>query len=150
MMKLEQLCLLSFHFCSPIVSIMMVAGDGMRVLGFARCIIPARPHSAYQEDNAVLPFNNLDFVGMTALTDPPKDGVPEAIIKCREAGVRVFMVTGDHPYTAEAIARQVNLITLTTATDVAEADGVNVAEVDILNDDRVQVRASAGATSISS
>jgi Ca2+-transporting ATPase len=45
--------------------------------------------------------------GMTGLTDPPKDGVPEAVSKCREAGIRVFMVTGDHPFTAEAIGRQV-------------------------------------------
>ena len=112
----------------------------MRVLGFARCIIPARPVSDYQADNAVMPFTNLDFVGMTALTDPPKEGVPEAITKCREAGVRVFMVTGDHPFTAEAIARQVNLITLTTAHEVAEADGVNITDVDLLNDERVQVR----------
>ena len=40
-----------------------------------------------------LPLHNLDFIGMTALTDPPKDGVPEAINKCREAGIRVFMVS---------------------------------------------------------
>jgi hypothetical protein len=61
----------------------------------------------YTADGAVLPTTNLDFIGMTGLTDPPKDGVPEAIVKCREAGIRVFMVTGDHPFTAEAIARQV-------------------------------------------
>ncbi len=48
-------------------------------------------------------------------------------------------MTGDHPFTAEAIGRQVNLITLCTSHDVAEADGVEVADIDILNDDRVQV-----------
>jgi sodium/potassium-transporting ATPase subunit alpha len=111
----------------------------MRVLGFARTVIPARPVSEYQADNAVLPLTNLDFIGMTGLTDPPKEGVPEAITKCREAGIRVFMVTGDHPFTGEAIARQVNLITLTTAQDVAEADNVSIDKVDILHDDRVQV-----------
>jgi sodium/potassium-transporting ATPase subunit alpha len=84
-----------------------LAGDGMRVLGFARGLVPARPKSEYSADGAVLPITDLDFIGMTGLTDPPKDGVPEAINKCREAGIRVFMVTGDHPFTAEAIARQV-------------------------------------------
>ncbi len=49
-------------------------------------------------------------------------------------------VTGDHPFTAEAIGRQVNLITLCTSHDVAEADGVEVKDIDILNDDRVQVK----------
>ena len=121
-----------------------LAGDGMRVLGFARTVIPARPLAEYQADNAVLPLTNLDFVGMTGLTDPPKEGVPEAITKCREAGIRVFMVTGDHPFTGEAIARQVNLITLSTSQDVAEADGVDVKEVDILNDDRVQALVLTG------
>ena len=112
----------------------------MRVFGFARAIVPSRPVEQYQEDNAVLPLTNLDFVGMIALTDPPKDGVPEAILKFRSAGVRVHMVTGDHPFTAEAIARQVNLLSLTTAQDVAEASGVDVSTIDVLRDDRVQVR----------
>ena len=128
-----------FLFCVLVV-VTRTAGEGMRVLGFARTIVPARPVSEYQADDAVLPLTGLDFIGMTGLTDPPKEGVPEAITKCREAGIRVFMVTGDHPFTGEAIARQVNLITLTTAHDVAEADGVPISKVDLLNDDRVQVR----------
>jgi sodium/potassium-transporting ATPase subunit alpha len=66
-----------------------IAGDGMRVLAFARAIVPAQDPSLYTSDNA--PLNNLEFVGQTGLTDPPKDGVPEAITKCRVAGIRVFM-----------------------------------------------------------
>lgn len=42
--------------------------------------------------------------------DPPKPSVPEAVTKCQQAGVRVIMVTGDHPLTAAAIARQVGII----------------------------------------
>lgn len=42
--------------------------------------------------------------------DPPREGVPEAVQKCKQAGIRVIMVTGDHPITAVAIARQVGII----------------------------------------
>jgi P-type E1-E2 ATPase len=44
------------------------------------------------------------------LEDPPRPEVPEALRKCREAGVRVIMVTGDHPRTARAIARDIGLV----------------------------------------
>lgn len=47
------------------------------------------------------------FIGLVGLRDPPKPGVREAIKECNVAGVQVVMVTGDHPLTAEAIARQV-------------------------------------------
>ena len=46
-----------------------------------------------------------------SLVDPPKASVPGAVAKCRSAGIRVVMVTGDHPDTAAAIARQVGIIT---------------------------------------
>lgn len=42
--------------------------------------------------------------------DPPKEGVKEAVSSCRTAGIKVFMLTGDHPLTAESIARQVGII----------------------------------------
>ena len=53
-------------------------------------------------------------MGLISLADPPKLGVDRAVLDCHQAGVRVFMVTGDHALTAEAIARQVNIITLPT------------------------------------
>lgn len=55
-------------------------------------------------------LQGLVFVGLAGLMDPPKPSVPEAVAKCQEAGVRVIMVTGDHPLTAAAIARQVGII----------------------------------------
>lgn len=48
-----------------------------------------------------------NFIGLVGLRDPPKPGVKEAIAECNSAGIQVVMVTGDHPLTAEAIARQV-------------------------------------------
>jgi magnesium-transporting ATPase (P-type) len=51
----------------------------------------------------------LELVGLIALEDPPRDGVPEALAACRLAGIKVAMLTGDHPGTASAIARRIGL-----------------------------------------
>ncbi|THJ21291.1 MAG: cation-transporting P-type ATPase, partial [Nitrospira sp. CG24E] len=51
----------------------------------------------------------LTFLGLVAMIDPPRHEVPEAIARCRQAGVRIIMITGDHPLTALAIARQIGL-----------------------------------------
>ena len=113
-----------------------LAGEGQRVLGFVRQIVPACDPADYSQEN--FPKTGYQFVGMTGLTDPPKPGVPECVLKLHQAGIKVFMVTGDHPFTAEAIGRQVNLITCPTAKDVAEDRGVEQSEIDILADDDVQ------------
>lgn len=52
---------------------------------------------------------SLTFLGLVAMMDPPRHEVPEAIARCRQAGVRTIMITGDHPLTALAIARQIGL-----------------------------------------
>jgi sodium/potassium-transporting ATPase subunit alpha len=48
---------------------------------------------------------------MISLNDPPRNFVPFAVLKCRSAGIKVVMVTGDQPTTATAIAKQCNIIT---------------------------------------
>jgi len=53
---------------------------------------------------------DLVFVGLAGMIDPPREGVKEAIQQCDTAGIRVMMITGDHPMTAKAIARQINLL----------------------------------------
>ncbi|NOU10727.1 MAG: cation-transporting P-type ATPase [Nitrospira sp.] len=60
---------------------------------------------------------NLIFLGLVAMIDPPRHEVPEAIARCRQAGVRAIMITGDHPLTALAIARQIGLAPQETPTE---------------------------------
>jgi magnesium-transporting ATPase (P-type) len=76
---------------------------GLRVLAVARRHIGAEPRSAEEAERS------LELVGLLALEDPPREDAAEAIAACRGAGVRVAMVTGDHPATAAAIADEVGL-----------------------------------------
>lgn len=81
---------------------------GRRVLGFCyRDLTVEADVSTFTEDSAFVTENAMIFVGVAAIMDPPKDGVKAAIAKCHSANIKVFMVTGDHPLTAAAIARQV-------------------------------------------
>ena len=67
---------------------------------------------------------NLEALGFVGIADPLRSGVPTAIQRCREAGVRVIMLTGDHPITARAIAREAGLLDgggeVITGSDIAE------------------------------
>lgn len=69
------------------------------------------------------PSSNFTFVGLVSLEDPPKHGVREAIGQCRQAGVKVMMVTGDHPLTAAAIGKKINLMLQETREMVAARTG---------------------------
>ena len=61
------------------------------------------------------------------MIDPPRAAVPDAVAKCRSAGIKVIMVTGDHPITAKAIARQVGIISdgSKTKQEVAAEKGID-------------------------
>ena len=80
-----------------------MAEHGMRVLALAHRPLPADWHHAALEEELI-------FAGLAGLEDPPRPEVPEAIRKCHQAGIRVIMVTGDHPSTAQAIAREIGLV----------------------------------------
>jgi len=55
-------------------------------------------------------MTGYQFLGMISLVDPPKPKVASAVEECRSAGIKIIMVTGDHPLTAVAIAKQVGII----------------------------------------
>ena len=79
--------------------------DGYRVLALACGEVGEAP--ARRGNPAVL--RNLAFLGFVGFIDPVREGVPEALEKCRSAGIQVAMVTGDHPVTALAIAHQLGI-----------------------------------------
>ena len=80
------------------------AGKGQRVIGVAVSLC------AGMEGNEI-PLHDMTFVGLYGIMDPPRDDVPRAVKQCQEAGVRVFMVTGDHHLTARAISSQIGILT---------------------------------------
>ncbi|WP_084484545.1 cation-translocating P-type ATPase [Nocardia anaemiae] len=80
-----------------------LAGRGLRVIAVARRIVTALPASADEAER------DLTLLGLVALEDPPRHGAADALAACRRAGIQVAMITGDHPETARAIAREVGL-----------------------------------------
>ncbi|XP_056626461.1 sodium/potassium-transporting ATPase subunit alpha-1-like [Triplophysa dalaica] len=111
-----------------------LGGLGERVLGFCQFSIPDDQFPegfAFNTDNINFPAENLCFVGLMSLIDPPRAAVPDAVAKCRSAGIKVIMVTGDHPITAQAIAKGVGIISEgnETVDDIAARLKIPVGEV---------------------
>ena len=77
------------------------------------------PHHTTPGKDGIPAIKDIVFVGLITLMDPPRDEVPQAVRECHAAGVKVVMVTGDHPATAEAICKKIGLITTKTQKDVA-------------------------------
>ena len=93
------------------------AKDALRVLGYA-----------YSDGKKK---DDMIFLGLSGMIDPPKPEVKQAIEKCKEAGIRVVMITGDHKLTAQAIAKQVGL-----NDNVITGD-----ELDNLSDEKLKIKA---------
>ncbi|XP_020903916.1 sodium/potassium-transporting ATPase subunit alpha-B isoform X1 [Exaiptasia diaphana] len=113
-----------------------LGGLGERVLGFCQKLLPAEEYPKgfefNPEDPPNFPLTGLCFVGLMSMIDPPRAAVPDAVSKCRSAGIKVIMVTGDHPITAKAIAKGVGIISAGTETeeDIAERLNIPVDQVD--------------------
>lgn len=97
------------------------ASKGRRVLALAHRKLPGDRYPRGFEFAADPPNFEKEFVfmGLVGLMDPPKHGVRKAVAALRTAGIQIIMVTGDHPLTAEAIARHIGIIQGQTAQDVA-------------------------------
>lgn len=96
-----------------------LARSGYRVIAIASGKVKTSLSGTYTEKD----IKNLTFKGLVGFIDPIRTDAPAAIHKCREAGIKVLMITGDHPLTAYKIAEDLNLITsptyITTGDEVA-------------------------------
>ncbi|XP_037669372.1 sodium/potassium-transporting ATPase subunit alpha-4 [Choloepus didactylus] len=111
-----------------------LGGLGERVLGFCYLNLPSNYSKGYEfnVEEMNFPMKDLCFVGLISMIDPPRAAVPDAVSKCRTAGIKVIMVTGDHPITAKAIAKGVGIISENseTAEDIATRLNIPLSEVD--------------------
>jgi Ca2+-transporting ATPase len=100
----------------------VLAGDALRVLALAERSVDD-PDAAAAEEGLV-------FLGLVGMQDPPRAEAAEAVARCRRAGIRTVMITGDHPDTARAIARELGIL--------GAADGLLVGrDLDALDDDEL-------------
>ncbi len=107
-----------------------LAARGLRVLGVARGCHEGQDWPASEHDF------DFEFVGLLGLADPVRAEVPAAVAECRDAGIRVLMITGDYPATARAIARQAGLAE-------GEADVLTGDEIGTLGDHALRERLAA-------
>jgi len=97
-----------------------LAGEALRVLAVAR-----RPGATVETAE-----EEMTFLGLVGMIDPPRPEVKDAVRTCREAGIKPVMITGDHPVTAEAIARELGLLTDGRVVTGAELEAMDDAELE--------------------
>ena len=112
-----------------------MAQQALRVLGAAFRDMDETPPATLTAD---LVEQELVFVGLSGMYDPPRQEARDAITKCRVAGIRVVMITGDHPHTATAIARDLGI-----ATDDEKA--ITGVALDKVSDDELRTHAPKNA-----
>ena len=104
------------------------AAEGLRVLFFAYKIFdkdPGQVNPSMEKD--------LDYLGMTAMIDPPREEVIQAIRECKTAGIKTVMITGDQPLTAKAIAQRLEILEdgseeIKTGSELEQLDDAAFAE----------------------
>ncbi|EZG43488.1 calcium-transporting ATPase 1, endoplasmic reticulum-type protein [Gregarina niphandrodes] len=88
-----------------------LATHALRTLAMAVKINPIIPPGNIEPAEFILLESELIFLGVVGMLDPPRKAVKDAVLRCRRAGIRVIMVTGDNKYTAEAIALKCGIST---------------------------------------
>lgn len=107
-----------------------LGGCGERVIGFCDLEMDDFPsEEQIQYEDPRIPKNNYRFLGLISMIDPPRPSVPNAVYECRSAGIKIIMVTGDHPITAKAIAKSVGIISTETREEVAEKRKVDIKKI---------------------
>jgi len=86
-----------------------MATQALRILGLAYRPLPAMPELTPQDEEG-----DLVWVGLVGMIDPPRPEAQDAVHRCHQAGIRVIMVTGDHPKTAQAIGQELGLLSQTS------------------------------------
>ena len=109
-----------------------MAKKGLRVLGSSHRDLD---HHSADRLTAETVERDLVFVGLAGMYDPPRPEVKSAVAKCHDAGIRVVMITGDHPHTALAIARELGIAT----KDERALAGI---ELDRISDEELRNRAA--------
>jgi Ca2+-transporting ATPase len=84
-----------------------MASNGIRVIAYGYKVLTSLPEPFTYE----LVEKDLLYAGMAGMIDPPREEVKQAIAECKTAGIHVVMITGDHPATASAIAREIGILT---------------------------------------
>ncbi len=120
------LCHLSAQFRSKYAeSVQKMASEGLRILGVAKSSIQENKLPEEQHDF------NFEFVGLIGLSDPIRPQAPQAVKECHKAGIRVIMITGDYPVTAQNIAKEIGLQNYSqciTGSELAEMDEIELRE----------------------
>jgi len=104
-----------------------MAKDALRVLAVAE----------KKEDILVYPGKDMVFLGLMGMMDPPRTETAESIKICKKAGIKTVMITGDHPITAEAIAREVGLLN----SGMAASGIIAGIELDSMTDEALEKKA---------
>ncbi len=105
-----------------------MAQDALRVLGMAYKLVPKEKEFLSSDD-----IEDLTFLGLEGMIDPPREEVISAIKECKKAGIRVIMITGDHAHTAKAIAREIGIgegeETVMTGEDLSKVGDEELSEI---------------------
>ena len=108
-----------------------IGGYGERIIGFCdKQLHSFRNDHKIEFTDPQIPKLGYRFLGLISFIDPPRATVPSAVQECRLAGIKVVMITGDHPITAKAIAKMVNIISGETRDEIAKKQSKMSKDVD--------------------
>lgn len=107
----------------------VMASQALRVLAVAQKV-EIDPHSSIEDHE-----QGMTFVGLIGMMDPPRDEAAQALRTCEQAGIRVIMITGDHPITAQAVARELGVFRHERVITGVELTGMTEADLETVIDD---------------